>query len=109
MNARATSPRSSTGTRAAAGPYTRGGTQSAVEEPAREIADLSRIVDADVERGRPAADGEIGVAELRRHGARRLAARAQMARDLVRHPAQLIVETFAVDEVAVERVLHRDR
>ena len=59
--------------------------QPAVEQPAGEVADLARVVDADVERRRAAADREVGVAELRRHGARDLALRPQVLGDLARH------------------------
>src|SRR5581483_11209683 len=82
--------------------------ETAVEEPAGNVADPSRVVDADLERGRAAADGEVGVAELRRHRPRGLAPRAQVAGDFARHPAQLVVQPLPVEEVALERVLDRD-
>src|SRR5438552_18281763 len=46
--------------------------QAAVEERAGELPDARRVVGADLERGRAAADREVGVAELRRHGPGRL-------------------------------------
>src|SRR6266581_1934949 len=48
-------------------------TQAAVEQLTGEPADLLGVVDADLERRRAAADREVGVAELRRHRAGRLA------------------------------------
>ena len=52
----------------------RAGREAAVEQPAGELADLRGVVDADVERRRTAADREVGVAKLRRHRPRDLAA-----------------------------------
>src|SRR4051812_294695 len=83
--------------------------QAAVEETARELGDRRGIVDAHVERARAAADREVRVAKLGRHRARHLALLLQACRDFLRHPAQLVVETLAVDDVALERVLDTDR
>src|SRR5207245_2715168 len=47
-------------------------------------------------------------AELRRDRARDLAAPLEGLRDLQRHAAQLVVKTFAVGDVAFERVLDAD-
>src|SRR5579859_7493568 len=41
-------------------------TEGAVEELAGEVADRLRVVDSGWERGRAAADGEVGIADLRR-------------------------------------------
>src|SRR4051812_40511675 len=83
--------------------------QAAVELLAGEVADRLRRVDPRVERRRAAADGEVGVAELRRYGARHLAAALQRLRDLGGHPAQLVVEPLTVRDVPLERVLDADR
>ena len=45
--------------------------QPAVEQPAGELGDPVRLVDRGGQRRRAAPDREVGVAELRRHGARR--------------------------------------
>src|SRR2546423_13991220 len=76
--------------------------EAAVEQPAGELRDLLLVVDADVERGGAASDREVGVAELRRDGARRLAGAPEARGHLRRHPAQLVVEPLTVDEVALE-------
>ena len=52
--------------------------EGAVEQRAGELADLGRLVDADAERRRTRADGEVGVAQLRRDRARRPARLLQM-------------------------------
>src|SRR5581483_2646916 len=83
--------------------------EPAVEQPAREVADLVGVVDADLERGRAAADREVGVAELRRDGAGDLARPLQVLRDLAGHVAQLHVQELPLDEVALEGVLDTDR
>src|SRR2546426_11971088 len=80
-----------------------------VEQPAREIGDLLGVVDADVERRRAAADRKVGVAQLRRHRARRLSRLLQALGDLARHPAQLLVQLLALDEISLECVLDADR
>ena len=63
----------------------------------------------DVERRRARADREVGIAELRRHRARRLPALAQVRGEAVGHPAQLVVQPLDVADVALERLLDRDR
>src|SRR3954453_14377739 len=83
--------------------------QAAVEETARELGDRGGIVDADVERARPAGGREGRVAKLCRHRARHLALLLQACRDFLRHPAQLVVEALTIDDVALERVLDADR
>src|SRR3954468_21058495 len=79
--------------------------QSAVEEAAGELADPSAVVDPDAERRRAAPDREVGGAELRRDGPRRLAVPGQVLGDAVGHPHQLAVEPVAVGEVALEGLL----
>ena len=54
--------------------------EGAVEQLARELADPVGVVGADRDRGRAAADGEVGVAHLGRHRARRLAGALRDAR-----------------------------
>ena len=67
------------------------------------------VVDADLERARARPDREVGIAELRRDGARGLLAVAQVTRQALRHPAELVVEALEVADVARERLLARDR
>src|SRR5437763_65103 len=83
--------------------------QSPVEEPAREVADRLGIVDSGRERGRAAADREVRVADLRRHRPGGLSAASEVARDALRHAAQLGVELRRVADVALERLLLADR
>ena len=62
--------------------FARAVAQAAVEQAAGEVADLLRVVDPDRERGRAAADREVGIAELRGDSARGLATLLQRRRDL---------------------------
>src|SRR5436190_10159247 len=75
--------------------------QPAVEQPAGEVADLPGVVDTNVERNRSAADRKIGVAELRRHRARRSPAFLQALGDLPGHRAKLVMQPLALDEVSL--------
>src|SRR2546426_9078027 len=68
-----------------------------VEQPAREIGDLLGVVDADVERRRAAADRKVGVAQLRRHRARRLSRLLQaLDRKSTRLNSSHLVISYAV-------------
>ena len=69
----------------------------------------SAVVGARAERGRARPDREVGIAELGRDRPRGLAALAQVAREPAGHPAQLVVEPLDVADVALERLLARDR
>src|SRR5439155_2769485 len=84
-------------------------TERAVEQTARELADLGAVVDADAQRRRAAADREVGVAQLGRDRARRAAGFAQVLRHRPSHPSQLVMQPAAIREVAFERVLDADR
>src|SRR5205085_2850848 len=74
--------------------------QAAVELLAGERADRVGCVDSGLERRRAAADGEVGVAELRRNRSRDLAAALQRFGDFCRHPAQLDDEPARLARVA---------
>src|SRR5262249_5200607 len=60
-------------------------------------------------RGRARPDREVGIPQLRRHGARSLPAAAEELGQPDGHPAQLVVEPLAVGDVARERLLERER
>src|SRR5205823_13871826 len=66
--------------------------QRAVEEAARELADPLRVVGAGGQRRRARPDREVGIAELRRDGTRRLAAAAQVLGEPLGHEAKLLVQ-----------------
>ena len=79
--------------------------QRPVEQPARDVADRLRVVDACRQRRRAAADGEVGIAHLRRDRARRLSAGREVLGQARRHAAKLRVEHVAVGDVSLERLL----
>src|SRR5205807_8962751 len=83
--------------------------EAPVEQRARELPDPVAVVDRDGQGGRAAADREVGIAELRRHGSRGLSGRLQAARHLGGHAAELLVQLLSIREVACERVLDADR
>ena len=84
--------------------------ERAVEQLARERVDPVGLVRARREGRRSRACREVAVAELRRDGARELArGRSGAATRLVGHSAQLVVESFALGDVAVEGLFAADR
>src|SRR5215510_4129186 len=83
--------------------------QRAVEQLAGHVADGFGIVDACGERRRAAADGEVGIAHLRRHGARALTTALQIAGHTEGHSAELGMERLEIDDIAFERLLLADR
>ena len=83
--------------------------EGAVEEIAGELPDTLAVREPGRQGRRAAPDGEVRVAELRRHRARDLPGLRQVRRDPKRHPAELAVELLAVGDVAREGLLVADR
>src|SRR5262249_31948282 len=83
--------------------------EAPVEEMAGEVPDRFGGVDSRMQRSRAAPDREVGVAKLRRHCPRNLAAPLQRRRDLGGHSSQLVMEALAVGDVPLERVLDAER
>ena len=83
--------------------------EGAVEEFARELGDPLGVVRADGKARRAAADREVRVAHLRRHRAGGLAFLLQVLGEPDGHSPQLVLQLRSVGDVALERLLGRDR
>src|SRR5439155_10532065 len=79
------------------------------EQVPRGLTDAIAVVGPDRQGRRARPDREVGIAQLRRHGPRHLAAVPEMLRQARRLPPQLVMETLAVADVLCERLLVRDR